>query len=125
MRRLVMAATDTCRQSWVKQRVKFTLVLAALAFGVLAHQYKGTLNSATGAGIGGAEAQKDDAGARASFQAAYKVFMHPRCMNCHPAGDVPLQGDDSHLHTQNVKRGPDGKAKYALKCANCHQETNL
>src|SRR5262249_39286298 len=94
-------------------------------FGVLAHQYKGTLNSATGAGVSGAEEQKDGAGARAAFQAAYKVFMHPRCMNCHPAGDVPLQGDDSHLHTQNVKRGPDGKGKYALKCANCHQETNL
>ncbi len=46
-------------------------------------------------------------------------------MNCHPAGDVPLQGEDSHLHAQNVKRGSDGKGKYALKCANCHQETNL
>ena len=67
----------------------------------------------------------DDAGSRAAFLEAYKVLMHPRCMNCHPAGDVPLQGDDSHLHAQNVKRGPDGKGKYALKCANCHQETNL
>jgi hypothetical protein len=38
---------------------------------------------------------------------------------------VPLQGDDSHLHTQNVQRGPDGKGKYALKCANCHQDANL
>ena len=52
---------------------------------------------------------KDDAGARAAFLAAYKVLMHPRCMNCHPSGDVPLQGDDSHLHVQNVKRGEDGK----------------
>src|SRR5262249_33624935 len=31
----------------------------------------------------------------------------------------------SHLHTQNVQRGPDGKGKCALKCANCHQLTNL
>jgi len=46
-------------------------------------------------------------------------------MNCHPAGDIPLQGDDSHLHTQNVQRGPDGKGKYALKCANCHQDANV
>jgi hypothetical protein len=46
-------------------------------------------------------------------------------MNCHPAGDVPLQGDDSHPHAQNVRRGPDGKGKYALKCANCHQDANL
>jgi hypothetical protein len=46
-------------------------------------------------------------------------------MNCHPAGDAPLQGDDSHPHAQNVQRGPDGKGLYALKCANCHQFANL
>ncbi len=70
-------------------------------------------------------AQKDDAGARAAFADVYKVLMHPRCMNCHPSGDTPLQGDDSHVHAQNVKRGDDGKGKYALKCANCHQDVNL
>jgi mono/diheme cytochrome c family protein len=70
-------------------------------------------------------ADKDDAGARGAFLDVYKVLMHPRCMNCHPSGDVPLQGDDSHLHFQNVKRGVDGKGKYALKCADCHQDTNL
>ena len=46
-------------------------------------------------------------------------------MNCHPAGDSPLQGEDSHPHLQNVKRGPDGKGLYALKCGNCHQNQNL
>src|SRR5262245_64601330 len=54
-------------------------------------------------------AKSDEAASRAAFRAVYPVFMHPRCMNCHPAGDVPLQGDDSHPHLQNVKRGPDGK----------------
>jgi hypothetical protein len=62
---------------------------------------------------------------QAAFIEAYKVFMHPRCMNCHPNGDRPLQGDDSHIHAQNVQRGPDGKGLFALKCANCHQDTNL
>ena len=60
-----------------------------------------------------------------AFLEAYKVFMHPRCMNCHPAGDIPLQGDDSRLHAQGVKRGKDGKGLYAMKCKNCHQDTNL
>jgi len=60
-----------------------------------------------------------------AFLAAYTVFMHPRCMNCHPSGDQPLQGDDSHIHAQNVTRGADGKGLYALKCKNCHQDANL
>ena len=60
-----------------------------------------------------------------AFIAAYKVFMHPRCMNCHPAGDIPLQGDDSRLHPQGVKRGVDGKGLFALKCKNCHQDSHV
>ena len=59
-----------------------------------------------------------------AFETVYKTLMSPRCMNCHPAGDVPLQGDDSHLHTMGPKRGVDGKGVYAMKCSNCHQETN-
>src|SRR6185295_15343224 len=61
---------------------------------------------------------------RAAFVAAYTVFMSPRCMNCHPNGDVPLQGEDSHLHNQNVKRGPDGKGLFAMQCKSCHQDEN-
>lgn len=123
-----MKTSDSRRQNRVKQIVNLMLIVAALSFGALAYQSQGTASAApgaTGAGGGGAAGQRDDAGAREAFLAAYKVFMHPRCMNCHPVGDVPLQGDDSHPHAQNVKRGPDGKGKYALKCANCHQETNL
>lgn len=63
--------------------------------------------------------------AKAAFLEAYKVFMHPRCLNCHPSGDRPLQGEDSHIHTQNVVRGPSGEGVYALKCMNCHQAANL
>ena len=69
--------------------------------------------------------KKREAESKAAFVDAYKVFMHPRCMNCHPAGDVPLQGDDSHLHTQGVQRGTDGKGLYAMKCSSCHQIANL
>lgn len=59
-----------------------------------------------------------------AFGNVYKVLMSPRCMNCHPAGDVPLQGDDSHLHVMLPKRGIEGKGVYAMKCGNCHQATN-
>jgi len=68
---------------------------------------------------------RDSIGSQKAFLEAYKVLMSPRCMNCHPSGDAPLQGDDSHVHAQNVTRGTDGKGVYALKCANCHQPQNL
>ena len=60
-----------------------------------------------------------------AFMDVYKVLMSPRCMNCHPSGDIPLQGDDSRLHAMLPQRGKDGKGVYAMKCANCHQPTNL
>jgi hypothetical protein len=60
-----------------------------------------------------------------AFMDVYKVLMSPRCMNCHPSGDIPLQGDDSKLHSMLPRRGKDGKGVYAMKCANCHQPTNL
>ena len=60
-----------------------------------------------------------------AFLQVYRVLMNPACMNCHPAGDIPLQGTDSHLHTMGVKRGIDGKGVTTMKCANCHQATNL
>jgi hypothetical protein len=69
--------------------------------------------------------RQDSLLSKEAFLKVYAVLMSPRCMNCHPAGDVPLQGEDSHLHLQGVKRGPDGTGLYAVKCANCHQEKNL
>lgn len=67
---------------------------------------------------------KDSIASVKAFADVYKVLMSPRCMNCHPAGDVPLQGDDSHLHTMSPKRGKDGHGLYAMKCGNCHQPEN-
>ncbi|MGH7451837.1 MAG: hypothetical protein ACRENG_10855 [bacterium] len=69
--------------------------------------------------------QRKDAIARAAFTEAYKVFQHPRCMNCHPDGNLPLQFDDSVPHAQRVQRGPEGKGIYGMKCSACHQLTNL
>jgi len=67
---------------------------------------------------------KDSIASVQAFKKVYSVLMSPRCMNCHPSGNIPLQGDDSHLHTMNPQRGVDGKGLYAMKCANCHQPTN-
>lgn len=66
----------------------------------------------------------DSAESAQAFLQVYKVLMSPRCMNCHPAGDQPLQGDDSRAHTMKVQRGKDGKGIYAAKCSNCHQPEN-
>jgi hypothetical protein len=60
-----------------------------------------------------------------AWEVVYTVLQHPRCLNCHPAGDRPLQGDASQPHVQNVRRGPDGKGHYALRCDACHQDHNL
>ncbi len=103
----------------MKMRRNVLLMLLFIAAAAALWSDAGSPASAT---VPGAE---NEAAARAAFLAAYPVFMHPRCMNCHPVGDAPLQGDDSHPHTQNVQRASDGKGKYALKCTNCHQHQNL
>jgi hypothetical protein len=60
----------------------------------------------------------------ASFAVVQQVLQHPRCMNCHPAGDRPLQGDDSHVHLQNIQRGEDGHGAKGLSCNACHGSAN-
>jgi mono/diheme cytochrome c family protein len=67
----------------------------------------------------------DATASREAFLQVYKVFTSPRCQNCHPSGDTPLQGDDSHPHLQNVKRGKDGHGVYGMRCDTCHQSANL
>jgi hypothetical protein len=60
----------------------------------------------------------------AAFETVKAVLQSPRCVNCHPAGDAPLQGDDSHVHRQNVQRGVDGEGVAGLSCAACHGQAN-
>jgi hypothetical protein len=86
----------------------------------------GSLVASVAAHTASPRAAKPDASAsRAAFEQVYKVLMSPRCANCHPAGDAPLQGDDSHVHMQNVKRGLDGHGVTAMRCDTCHQDRNL
>jgi hypothetical protein len=59
---------------------------------------------------------------RAIFLEVAKVITHPRCMNCHPAGDQPLQGDDQHNHMPPVWRAETGH--FEANCSGCHTGKN-
>jgi hypothetical protein len=61
----------------------------------------------------------------ALFTEAGKVLTHPRCVNCHPAGDRPRQGDVRRLHQPPVERGEDGFGLPAMRCQICHQAANF
>src|SRR2546428_2902204 len=118
---MAKASFETGRR--IAMTIKGTLALGALVFITQGCQTKPA--APTAAEKQTPSMQRDDAASRAAFLAVYPVLMHPRCMNCHPKGDQPLQGDDSHIHFQNVQRGPDGRALFAMKCANCHQLKNI
>jgi hypothetical protein len=60
----------------------------------------------------------------ALFAEAGKVLTHPRCINCHPATDRPLQGMAGRPHEPRVRRGPDGHGVTAMRCATCHTAAN-
>lgn len=62
--------------------------------------------------------------AETPFDKMMKVLTHKRCVNCHPAGDQPRQGEDSHLHHFGVRRGEDNQGVAAMRCNSCHQAEN-
>ena len=61
----------------------------------------------------------------AIFTELGKVLTHARCVNCHPAGDRPRQGDQRRLHQPPVTRGADGHGLETLRCPICHQKANF
>ncbi len=61
---------------------------------------------------------------RALFVESARVLMHPRCVNCHPNGDVPHQGMQLALHDPPVVRGPDDHGVPGNECTTCHQDRN-
>jgi len=116
---------NTQQNSTLKRR---GIARAFLVMGVLLSMIcimaKGAAEQETTLANAPQQAKKDSVTSVKAFEKVYAVLMSPRCMNCHPAGNVPLQGDDSHLHAMLPKRGTDGKGLYAMKCANCHQPSN-
>ena len=61
----------------------------------------------------------------AMFTELGKVLTHPRCVNCHPAGDRPHQTDLGRPHQPPVERGKDGHGLAAMRCSICHQSANF
>src|SRR5580658_3451598 len=61
----------------------------------------------------------------ALFIEAGKVLTSPRCVNCHPAGDRPLQGETGRLHQPPVERGVDDSGAASMRCSNCHKAKNF
>ena len=55
---------------------------------------------------------------RQAFADVARVLQSPRCMNCHPAGDAPLQGDASRSHTMQISRRV---GEVGLACSTCHR----
>ena len=107
------------KRNWLRTLVvvaTLSVLVISMAFGI-----NGNENSKWKENI---IVEKDSIASVKAFRQVYRVLMSPRCMNCHPSGDVPLQGDDSHLHEMLPKRGVEGKGLLAMKCANCHQPEN-
>jgi hypothetical protein len=70
-----------------------------------------------------APARADDrtAAGLAGFATVYKVLTSPRCLNCHPSGDAPLQYDDARPHAMNISRRSEANG---VPCATCHRDKN-
>jgi hypothetical protein len=62
---------------------------------------------------------------RAIFAEASKVLTSPRCINCHPAGDHPTQGDDRHPHDPPVERGASDHGVPGTPCSACHMSRTV
>jgi len=56
-----------------------------------------------------------------AFVDVARVLQSPRCMNCHPAGNAPLQTDQSTPHKMNISRA---SIAAGLPCSTCHQTRN-
>src|SRR6059058_5057233 len=98
-----------------EMRIKVVVALAALLTGTptLDGVSEQSVNLATPESF----ASIADTAARsaAMFTELGKVLTHPRCVNCHPAGDQPRQGEAGRLHQPPVARGADGHGLPAMR----------
>lgn len=103
------------------QRVALVAVLAVIIVAATSRADEQRTLRSPGAFAGLADPKARSA---ALFIEAGKVLRHPRCLNCHPDGDRPSQGD-GYPHQPPVQRGDDGHGVSAMRCATCHQKANF
>jgi len=100
-----------------------TLALATIAAAAMSAPDK----PATGLQPVSAFASIKDKKARsiALFAEVGKVIQHPRCLNCHPAGERPTQTERMRPHMPLVVRGDGGIGATGLRCTTCHHDRNF
>jgi hypothetical protein len=109
-----------------ERRFQLLVSVAALAVSMLTgYAVSETATPALASPESFASIADTDARSAAMFAELGKVLTHPRCTNCHPAGDRPRQGDESRLHQPPVTRGTDGHGLPAMRCSICHQNANF
>ena len=109
-----------------EMRVRILIAVAALTTSALT-SYAASQTSANTLASPESFAAISDTETRsaAMFTELGKVLTHPRCVNCHPAGDRPRQGDERRLHQPPVARGIDGHGTETMRCSTCHQDANF
>src|ERR1700716_3695314 len=112
----------------MKSELRFQLAVAVLAVAarmVAGYAVSQTASQSLASPESFASISDTDARSAAMFTELGKVLTHPRCTNCHPAGDRPRQGDMSRLHQPPVARGADGHGLPAMRCPICHGQANF
>lgn len=108
------AARGSSRLGWIPRA--FTAVALAIAGLALACQSPVPER---------AEVPSGRAAGQQAFDVVYEVLQHPRCRNCHPVGDRPLQFTEGRAHAMNVQRGADDRGRPGMRCTTCHGKSNL
>jgi hypothetical protein len=61
----------------------------------------------------------------ALFEEMFLVIESPRCMNCHPVNNTPLQGEEMQPHQPPVVRGAADFGAPGMRCSTCHGSENV
>src|SRR3954451_21888652 len=112
----------------MKSELRFQLLVSMVAVAtsmVAGYAASETAPQALAAPESFASIADTDARSAALFAELGKVLTYPRCVNCHPAGDRPLQGEMGRKHQPPVERGTDGHGLAAMRCSICHQQANF